>query len=144
MWSKRLYTKTSSWEKTFYWYIKVHNHLSMLCILANLFIYFSFSKKKIIIPIWIRWIGFSLTSSTCHCKEEIKMRKAKGRDGTWERFQADAQCSVNLLLSFLFLCVTVSVSAFGAVVFECYDNWIFVLLWQKEFCQIVFSEWEIW
>lgn len=82
---------------------------------------------------------FSLTSSTCYCKEEIKIRKVKGGDGTRELFRADAQCSVNLLLSFLFLCVTVSVSAFGAVVFECYDNWIFVLLWQREFYVKLFS-----
>ncbi len=39
---------------------------------------------------------FSLTSCTCHCKEEIKSN-AKGGNGTQELFQADAQCSVNLL-----------------------------------------------
>ncbi len=139
MWSKRHCSKTLSWVMfngqivvLFNELLKYTiNHLSMLCMhdcklslqpiasfTIKIFFFCLYNKTSHL----EREMEFSLTSCTCHCKEEIKSN-AKGGNGTQELFQADAQCSVNLLF-FLFLSVTVSVSAFGAVVFECYDNWI--------------------
>ncbi len=150
MWSKRHCSNTLSWEMfngqivvLFNELLKyMINHLSMLCMhdcklslqpiasftIKNRFFLFSYIIKHPHLD--KRNVLFNKLHLPLQRRDQNQMQREGMGHRSCFRLTHNAQL---ICFSFLFLSVTVSVSAFGAVVFECYDNWIFVLLWQREF-----------